>query len=68
MAAEHHSPAEVSAQQAARQEEGSQAADWSVFSEHGLQVDQSLLAQAHAAMLTIESEGACLHILQTYCV
>ena len=57
-----HSPGDASARQAGQQQEGSQAADWAVFTAHGLHVDPTLLAQAHAAMLTIESEGACPHL------
>ena len=68
MAGGYHSLDEASARQAAQQEEASQAADWSVFTANGLHVDQSLLAQAHAAMLTIESEGACLRLLCTSCI
>ena len=37
-----------------------QVAGWAMLGAHGLHLDQSMLAQAHAAMLTIENEGGCL--------
>ena len=61
----NHAEDGASRHQAAQQEEEGQAADWTVFSAQGLHMDQSMLAQAHAAMLTIESEGARLQLLPT---
>lgn len=66
VATKSHAEDGASPHQAAQQEEeGGRAADWTVFSAQGLHMDQSMLAQAHAAMLTIESEGARLHLPPT---
>ena len=64
VAAGNHSSDRASTLRAAQQqEEGTQAAGWAMFRAHGLHMDQSMLAQAHAAMLTIEMEGVCLQPL-----
>ena len=49
--------------EAAQQGEARQAVECLMFGAHEAHMDQAMLAQAHAAMLTIESEGARQHDL-----